>query len=268
MTGPSVVLYHRASGFVHSSIPTAVAATTALLETAGIDVVATDDPDALVAALDGGADASVFVHTSGDPLPEPGQREALERHVTGGGGWVGLHGAASLAPDVAKSWPWFRDLIGGAFVGHTIGHLWCDTPFEDTPESRYRGPVAAAPEDAEELGPGLLMRSWEPATVRVEAPASPIARGLVDGDTRTDEWYGFAPNPRPSVEVVATVDEATYEPAAGRMGDDHPIVWWQRVGQGIAVYNAMGHAAGVWTDETFLAGLLGAVEVAIGRVLP
>lgn len=268
MSSPRVVVYHRATGFVHASIPTAVAAAVALLEGAGMEATATDDPDALVAALDDGAHASVFVHTSGDPLPDPTHRKALERHVTGGGGWVGIHGAAAVAPETVESWPWFRDLVGGALTGHTIGRLWCDTRLDDSAGSRYAGLVAAAPDDAEELGPGLLMRSWEPATVRVETPDSPIARGLVDGGTRSDEWYGFDPHPRLRVEVVATVDEDTYDAAAGRMGDDHPVIWWQRVGEGVAVYNAMGHAAAVWSDETFLAGVLGAVEVAVGRARP
>lgn len=43
------------------------------------------------------------------------------------------------------------------------------------------------------------MTCWEPATVNVEVPDSPAI-----GD------------------VVATVDESTYEPYPGEMGGDHP----------------------------------------------
>jgi len=254
-----VLVLHRATGFVHASIPDAVAALRALGAAHDLAVDATDDPATFTE--DGLAPYAVlvFVHTSGDPLPRPEQRHALEAYLRRGGGFVGIHGAAAIADDVREGWPWYRGLIGAAFTGHTAAHLWCDGM------DRAVGPFADAPADAEVLAPGLAMVSWEPATLHVEEPTCPAARGLVDGETRADEWYGFDENPRPRTHVIATVDESTYEPHRGRMGADHPVLWWHDYGGGRAVYNAMGHAAATWRDDAFLQSILGAIELAAGQ---
>ncbi len=266
--GYRVLVHHRATGYVHRSIPDAVEALVALGAAHDIAVDVTDDPARFTSDALARCAVVVFVHTSGDVLPEPSQRDALQAYVEGGGGWVGVHAASSIDDDVADAWPWYRHLVGARFTGHTVARLWCDADLGSGPGHVHAGPFADAPADAEPVGPGVAMTSWEPATVHVEDPASPTIVGIVDGDVRADEWYGFDENPRPRVQVVATVDEATYEPAAGTMGTDHPIVWWHRVGRGLAVYNAMGHSAATWRDPTFLSGLLGALDLAAGRVAP
>lgn len=261
-----VLVHHRASGYVHRSIPDAVAALVALGAAHDIEVATTDDPARFT--VDGLAPfaAVVFVHTSGNVLPEPSQRAALEGFVEGGGGWVGIHGSSSMDDDVAAGWPWYRALVGARFTGHTVARLWCDADLGSGPGHVHEGPFAEAPADAEPVGPGVAMTSCEPATVHVEDPTSPAIGGIADGDVRADEWYGFDDNPRSRVHVVATVDESTYSPAAGEMGADHPIVWWHRVGSGVAVYNSLGHAAATWRDPAFLSGVRGAIEMAAGAV--
>ena len=273
MSRARIVVFHRAVGFVHRSIPDAVAAIERLGAAHDLDVVATDDPDALathLTAIDPGDEigAAVFVHTSGDVLPADGQRRALEAFVRRGGGFFGIHAASSMGGEepgsVRATWPWFRELVGAAFVGHTAARAWCDRPVEQRPGLVHAGPLADAPADAEWLGRELAITTWEPATVRVEDPACPAAAGLVDGATVADEWYGFDRNPRPQVRVVATVDESTYEPALGAMGADHPVVWWRPFDGGRSVYNALGHASSTWADPAFLAGVLGGIELAAG----
>jgi type 1 glutamine amidotransferase len=108
------------------------------------------------------------------------------------------------------------------------------------------------------------MVTWEPAVVHVAQPDFPAVRGIEDGATRDDEWYGFDENPRPKVHVLATVDEDTYQPYRGAMGADHPIVWCRDFDGGRTVYNAMGHRAATWRDGTFLQSILGGIELAAG----
>ena len=258
-----VLVFHRAEGYVHRSIPDAVAAVVALGDRAGFDADATDDPDVFAGDIDR-YDVSLFVHTSGDVLPEPGQRRGLERFVTGGGGFVGVHAAAAMG-DVADEWPWYRDLVGAAFKGHTVARLYCDEPFDSGPGAVHAGPCSAAPAHAEWVGEGLAMDSCEPAVLHVEDPACEAVAGLVDGERRVDEWYGFHRNPRTGVQVLATVDESTYEPHLGAMGEDHPVIWWHDVGRGRAVYNSLGHASATWRDESFLAAIAGAITFARRR---
>ncbi|MGB0114067.1 MAG: ThuA domain-containing protein [Ilumatobacteraceae bacterium] len=258
-----VLVFHRAAGFVHQSIPVGVAAIEALGERHGFGVEATDDPARFTADI-GWFDVIVFLQTSGNVLPEQAQRRALEEYIANGGGFFGIHAASSMAPDVGTDWPWFRDLVGASFKGHTVAKLYCD---DEVPERRgveWAGRLAEAPDDAEWIGAALALTSWETATVHVEEPGSPAIRGISDGEVLSDEWYGFHENPRAHVNVVATVDEATYAPYLGEMGDDHPIVWWREFGGGRSVYNSMGHTAATWGDPRFLETILGGIELACG----
>jgi cytochrome c len=262
--GLRVLVFHRAVGFVHLSIPDAVSAIRQLGEVHGFAVDATDDPDRFTGDL-GVYDALVFVHTSGNVLPDAAQRAALERYLANGGGFFGIHAASSMAPDVGDDWPWFRDLVGAAFKGHTVARVFSDDPVPDRPGVVYGGPVDDAPAGADRWSESLVVMSCEPATVRVEDPTCPAIRGIPDGAVVVDEWYGFHDNPRPRVHVVATVDESTYAPHLGEMGDDHPIVWWHEYGGGRSVYNSMGHSVASWRDPGFLDSVLGGIDLAAGR---
>lgn len=77
--------------------------------------------------------------------------------------------------------------------------------------------------------------------------------GAQDGQqwTLRDEIYNYRRNPRPWVQVLATVDEASYE--GGTMGADHPIAWCRAVGRGRSWYTGFGHEAAVFTDARVLA---------------
>ncbi len=170
-----------------------------------------------------------------------------------------------MAPDIDTDWPWFRDLVGASFKGHTVAHVYSDDPVPERRGATYGGPVDRAPADADHWSDALAVMSCEAATVRVEDPTSPAIRGIADGDVLVDEWYGFHENPRPHVHVVATVDESTYEPHLGEMGPDHPIVWWREFAGGRSVYNSMGHSCVAWSDPTFLSTILGGIDLAAAR---
>jgi type 1 glutamine amidotransferase len=262
-SGLRVLVFHRAVGFVHLSIPDAVAAIERLGSEHGFVVDTTDEPARFTDEL-AVYDALVFVHTSGNVLPEQSQRAALERYVASGGGFFGIHAASSMAPDVGTDWPWFRDLVGASFKGHTIARVFSDEPVPARRGVIHGGPIADAPADADRWSDALAVMSCEAATVHVEDPSCPAIGTIGDGDVLVDEWYGFHENPRRSVNVVATVDEATYEAYLGEMGDDHPIVWWREFDGGRSVYNSMGHSASMWTDERFVSTVLGGIDLAAG----
>lgn len=263
MNSRRILVFHRAAGFVHLSIPAAVDAIVCLCAEHGFDVDTTDDAERFTDDL-GVYDVLVFLQTSGNVLPEPAQRAALERYMENGGGFFGIHAASSMAPDVGADWPWFRELVGASFKGHTIARVFSDEPVPDRPGVTHGGPVADAPPDADRWSDAVAVMSCEPATVRVEQPCCPAIAGINDGDVLVDEWYGFHDNPRPRVEVVATVDESTYEPYMGEMGEDHPIVWWRDVAGGRSVYNSMGHSIATWSEPRFLSSIVGGIELAAG----
>jgi type 1 glutamine amidotransferase len=262
-SGVRILVFHRAVGFVHLSIPAAVDAIARLGDEHGFGVDTTDDPARFTDDL-GFYDALVFVHTSGNVLPELSQRTALERYLANGGGFFGIHATSSMAPDVDTDWPWFRDLVGASFKGHTVARIFSDDRVPERPGLEYGGPVDDAPADADRWSDELAVMSCEAAIVHVEDPSCPAIRGIGHGDVLVDEWYGFHENPRPHVNVVATVDESTYQPYLGEMGIDHPIVWWREFGGGRSVYNSMGHAVAAWSDPKFLCTVLGGIDLAVG----
>jgi type 1 glutamine amidotransferase len=127
------------------------------------------------------------------------------------------------ASDTEYGWPFYGELVGAPFAGH----------------------------------PAI-----QPATVRVVDRVHPSTRSLPSSWPRVDEWYNFAFNPRPKVQVLATLDEATY--SGGTMGADHPIAWCRFVFGGRAFYTALGHTSESYAEPLFLAHLLGGIQFAAG----
>ncbi|MBM4362090.1 MAG: ThuA domain-containing protein, partial [Deltaproteobacteria bacterium] len=121
---------------------------------------------------------------------------------------------------------------------------------------------------------GELVGAWfrvhppiQPATLRVERTLHPATLGLPELWTRTDEWYSFRTNPRATVNVLLSLDEASYAPGAGAMGD-HPVAWYHGVGRGRALYTALGHTTESWSDPAVLDHIAGAIDWAGGRADP
>jgi cytochrome c len=116
---------------------------------------------------------------------------------------------------------------------------------------------------------GELVGAWfrrhppvQRATVRVTDRDHPSTESLPAEWTRTDEWYDFLTNPRGRMDVHATVDESTYQ--GGGMGNDHPVSWSHEQGRGRAWYTALGHTAASWSEQRFLAHILGGIRWAAG----
>ena len=127
------------------------------------------------------------------------------------------------ACDTEYDWPWYGRLVGAYFQRH--------------PEIQA-GTVLV--EDRGHASTASLPERWE----------------------RTDEWYDFRANPRGQVNVLARLDEATYN--GGGMGDDHPIAWYHEFEGGRAWYTAGGHTAESYREPLFLQHLLGGIQYAIG----
>jgi uncharacterized protein len=155
-------------------------------------------------------DAIVWNNVSGDVLTLR-QRKALKSYIEHGGGFVAVHGSGG---DPVYIWDWYVDtLIGARFIGHS-----------STPH-------------------------FPEATVRVENPAHPITAGLPQSWSLSDEWYSFRASPRKAgVNILLTLDEASYSPKGNLAMGDHPIAWSHCVGKGRAFYTAIGHRPEAYAD--------------------
>ncbi len=179
-----------------------------LSATAGWQMVTSESGGAFNAATLAQFDAVIWNNISGDVLTLS-QRQAMRDYIEGGGSFVGVHGTAG---DPAYFWDWYVDtLLGARFAGHPG-----DPQFQD-------------------------------ARVVVDEPTHPAAADLPAEWVMRDEWYSFRTNPRDAgSRIIATLDESTYQPSAGRpddlsMGEDHPIAWTRIIGRGRMFYSAIGH---------------------------
>lgn len=128
------------------------------------------------------------------------------------------------ASDTEYGWPWYGGLVGAYFANHP--------------------------------------RGTQRATILVENRLHPSTADLPLQWQRTDEWYNFQTNPRARVQVLARLDETTYN--GGTMGADHPIAWYHAYAGGRAWYTAGGHSSASYSEELFLAHILGGIRYAAG----
>lgn len=141
------------------------------------------------------------------------------------GGGGGFAGVHS-ATDTEYDWDWYGQLVGAYFDGHP------------------------AVQDAE---------------LTVDDADHPSTAHLDPRFERRDEWYAFDPNPRPVVNVLLSLDEATYDPGSHDMEGDHPIAWSQEIFGGRSFYSGGGHTSASYADEGFLLHLAEGIAWAAGR---
>jgi type 1 glutamine amidotransferase len=104
--------------------------------------------------------------------------------------------------------------------------------------------------------------------IDVQNRRHPSTVGLPRRWTRTDEWYNFTRNPRPSVRVLATLDESSYGPGNGAMGRDHPIAWSHAFQGGRAWFTGGGHTDESYSEPLFRKHLIGGIRYAAGLTPP
>lgn len=104
------------------------------------------------------------------------------------------------------------------------------------------------------------------AIVNVENNDFPATWHLPIKWLRSDEWYNFKNINLDELNVVLTVDEASYDYTAGYddipmkgMGEIHPISWYQEYEGGKSFYTALGHKPESYNDKNFLNHIFGAI---------
>jgi hypothetical protein len=90
------------------------------------------------------------------------------------------------------------------------------------------------------------------ATVITEDPAHPSMNGvprsfIID----KEEWYTYDKSPRPNVHVIASVDEASYEPPSLKRMGDHPVIWTNDKWNTRNLYVFMGHSPELFDNAVF-----------------
>jgi len=129
------------------------------------------------------------------------------------------------ATDCEYNWPWYGDLVGAYFLKH---------PKQQTAKF-------------------LVVDKNNPAT-----------SFLPDVWERFDELYNFK-YVNPKIHVLIKIDEKSYDPGDGAMGDFHPMSWCHEYEGGRAFYTELGHTDESYSDPNYLKHILGGIQWAMGK---
>ena len=104
------------------------------------------------------------------------------------------------------------------------------------------------------------------AIVKVENSDFPATWHLPKKWLRSDEWYNFKNMNLDKLNILLSVDEASYDFTAGYdeiplkgMGEIHPISWYQEYEGGRSFYTALGHKPESYKDKNFLNHIFGGI---------
>jgi type 1 glutamine amidotransferase len=109
-----VWVFSKTTAFRHDSIPAGIAAIRQLGQQNGFTVDASEDDTRFTDANLAQYAAVIFLSTTGDPVVTQAEKDAFQRYVQHGGGFVGIHAAA----DSGYTWPWYGQLVGAYFKQH------------------------------------------------------------------------------------------------------------------------------------------------------
>jgi uncharacterized protein len=204
----NVLVFSKTSGYRHNSISTGIKMLSDLAQERNWILTATENADLFTPEFLKTFDVVVFLNPTGDILNEQ-QQKNFEEFMATGKGFVGIHAAA----DCEYDWSWY---------GHQNGAFFKTHPPAQT------GTVIFENTDHASMVPFKGMQTY-----------------------RTfDEWYSFKENPRAKVHVLARLDETSLNAATLKDDKwkmvDHPLIWYQEIGNSRSFYTVFGH-----TPEAF-----------------
>ncbi|WP_164716000.1 ThuA domain-containing protein [Streptomyces sp. WAC 06738] len=220
------LLFTKAVGYVHGSIPAGIQMVKEEAEENGFEVDQTDDSTVFNDAALAEYDVIIMLQNSGMVWDTDEQRAAMQKYVQSGGGVAAIHNTLDMG--IENEFPWWDELINGG--AHMPSH-----------------------------SPGVLQ-----GTAKVADKVHPSTKGLPERWERPEEWYNFDVNPRGDVHVLVTADETTYNPGGDAMGADHPISWCRNAEGGKVWATAMGHDTPAYSEEEFRDHVIGGVKWAAG----
>lgn len=147
-----------------------------------------------------------------------------------GTSWIGFHHATLLGEfEGYPLWKWFSDFMGGII---------------------FKGYI---PEFAA-------------GKVNVEIPKHPVMNGVpLQFSISKEEWYIYDKSPRQNVEVIASVDETTYEPDTKVKMGDHPVIWSNPKIKAKNLYIFMGHGPDLFDNQAYQLIFKNAIFWATGK---
>ncbi len=218
----NVLAFSKTVGYRHNSISSGLKMLSDLAQERKWVLTATENADLFTPEFLKTFDVVVFLNPTLDVLNEQ-QQKAFEEFMNTGKGFVGIHASA----DCEYDWVWYGELNGAFFKTHP--------PCQE-------GTVIFENTDHSTMAPFKGMTTYR----------------------TIDEWYTFKVNPRAKVHVLArldetSLDEKTLQDDKWKMGD-HPLIWYQEMGQTRSYYTVFGHTPEAFVDPKVKEHIGGAVD--------
>ena len=228
--GVAILSFSKTNGYRHlQSIPASIQMLDELAAENGWQFYHTENAAVFTVANLKRFQLVVLNHKSGTVWTDE-QRSALKDYVESGGSMIAQHAAGG---DQGYDWKWYFDqVLKAQFVDHP------------------------------------MTEHIQPADLIVEEQNHPATAHLPSIWRRSDEWYNFSASPRAATNVLISIDESTYDPEKSPMGEDHPLVWWHKVGEGQVLYSALGHTAGTYQEPQFRQFMRGAIAWGLVEAKP
>jgi type 1 glutamine amidotransferase len=101
-------------GYVHDNIASSVEAIRKIGNENGFSIDVADDPSVFNTQNLRRYRALIFSNSNNEAFETDAQREAFQRFIHRGGGFVGIHSASGSE----RHWPYFWSVLGGTFAAH------------------------------------------------------------------------------------------------------------------------------------------------------
>jgi type 1 glutamine amidotransferase/uncharacterized RmlC-like cupin family protein len=231
----SLLVFTRAKGLVHSSIPYATKALELMAEKTGaFSIVVSDDMSIFNPESLEPFDAICFNNSNRMDFTDPAMRKSLMDFVRSGKGVVGIHAAttnfSSKRPVGGVDWPEAAEMIGGIFAGH-----------------HWRS------------GQG----EW---AIKIDEPDHPLNVAFKGrGFKIADEIYMYSNFQKDSVRVLLSLDFNDPKTAGVKKDQTYvPISWVRDWGRGRVFYCSLGHDNHVFWNAAVLRHYLDGIQFALG----
>lgn len=222
----NLLVFTKTGQYRHASLPDAVKGFVEMGEEQGWKTTFTEDSSFFTPAILEKFNAVVFLLTNKDILTDE-QKISFQQYIQSGGAFVGIHSSTVTELE----WPWFGELVGARFVGHS---------------------------------------GVQKGRITIEDNGHPATQHFTLGSMAwEDEWYSLEKNPRSNVNVLISLDENSVEMKNFNGKDmamgDHPVAWYQTFDGGRVFQTQLGHRAELYQDPMFRKHLIGGISWAVSK---
>lgn len=221
---PHVLIYTKnGEGYVHKNIENSVKALKKLLEENQMTYDVSEDPNLFTEGNLRKYDLLIFSNTNNDVFDNDTQRQAFQKYIQNGGGFVGIHSASGSE----RSWPWFWAMLGGKFLRHSKFQRFNVVKIDPNHPSATPVPDYWEREDEsyylQELNPDIHVI---------------LATDLTSIDD----------------------PQAHEEYPANTFGKYFPVTWCHEFDGGYQWYTSLGHSPEDYDDPVFMNHILGGIQ--------